>query len=132
MLDISEEVKYIKEEWNKTETQKIAEMKQMFRKTVGSNKGNRNHELQSSKLKERSLSKRRGSNLPIQELINRARSNNTFNNTISTTFKPPIATPKPVKLKTKIILKRYKSNFSLGGTPNQLSSVLQQQTSSNS
>lgn len=51
MLDISEEVKYAKEEWNKTETQKIAEMKQMFRKTVGSNKRQRNHDIHSTKLK---------------------------------------------------------------------------------
>lgn len=52
--------------------------------------------------------------------MNKARENASFNKTLSGTIQNAMITPKPIARKGKLVLKRHKSNFSLGRPSNQL------------
>lgn len=70
--------------------------------------------------------------MTIQDVINKARENASFNQTMSGTIQNSIITPKPLKNKTKLVLKRHKSNFSLGRPSNNLPSTIQNLAETNS
>lgn len=80
--------------------------------------------------KDLTLAKKRSTNLSIQDLINKVRSNKSLSGTIQSATSSAIITPKPIKKRTKIVLNRYHSNFSLT-RPNNGSTGLQQFTESN-
>lgn len=72
-----------------------------------------------------------GSSNSIQDLITKFRDNKSLSHTLTSNLNPSIVTPQPIKRKTKIILKRYKSNLSLGRPTNKITTVMQQYTESN-
>lgn len=75
-------------------------------------------------VKETIIYQRRGLNLTIQEIVNKARSNISFNQKVSNKVKNVLRSTTPNLKKNKLSLKRYKSNFSLQRASSNLPSTI--------
>ena len=106
-------------------------MKRIFKKN---NKGKRNTQLQNvtQKVGLIVLYCFQDKSMTIQDLINRVRSNKSFSQTLSGQVRSAIASPTSKRKRSKISLRKYQTNFSLGRNLSQSKTSLQQFTETGS
>uniref|UniRef100_A0A7S3KE40 Uncharacterized protein n=1 Tax=Euplotes crassus TaxID=5936 RepID=A0A7S3KE40_EUPCR len=97
-------------DFNKTELDKIKNMKEMIKKHT---KSKRNKKLVVPSVKDMTLSQRRRSSMTIQDIINKARENSSFNRTMTGNLQQTTLKAKPLKKRTKLVLQGQSSNYSV-------------------